>query len=131
MATLNLQRFTQVQSLRAIQPELLVKFLLPYNDFFLSRGVSLEMEEESGELDYKGLGNVFMHPDADTPHDLAEALYFINEMASVDDGMDQLLEEAENSGVTIEYHPESTPVDVAIQVWLADREIVEKKLFDA
>ena len=34
MAILNLQRFTQVQSLRAINPELLGKFLLPYNDFF-------------------------------------------------------------------------------------------------
>ena len=88
MAILNLQRFTQVQSLRAINPELLVRFLLPHN--------------------------------------LAEALYFINEMATAD-GMDELLEEAENRDALIEYHPDSTPEDVAIQVWLSDRGIVEKK----
>ena len=126
MATVNLQRFSRVESLRAIQPELLAKFLLPYNDFFKARGVSLEPEAETGELDYKGLVNVFMHPDADTPHDLAEALYFINEMATAE-GMDELLDEAERCEVVIDYHPDSTPEDVAIQVWLADREIVEKK----
>ena len=126
MATLNLQRFTQVQSLRAIQPELLVKFLLPYYDFFKVRGVSLKPEADTGSLDYKGLVNVFMHPDADTPHDLAEALYFINEMATAE-GMDELLDEADKREVVIDYHPDSTPEDVAIQVWLADREIVEKK----
>ena len=97
-----------------------MKFLLPYNDFFLSRGVGLELQEETGELDYNGLVHVFMHPDADTPHDLAEALYFINEMATAD-RMDQLLEEAENRDVHIDYHPDSTPEDIAIQVWLADR----------
>jgi hypothetical protein len=33
----------------------------------------------------------------------------------------------EHRGVHIDYKPDSTPEDVAIQVWLADREIVEKK----
>lgn len=126
MAILNLQRFTRGGSLRAISPELLVKFLLPYNDVFLSRGVGLDTDAESGELSYKGLVNVFMHLDADTPHDLAEALYFINEMATAE-GMDELLDEAERREVIIDYHPDSTPEDVAIQVWLDDREIVEKK----
>jgi len=126
MATVNLQRFTRVESLRAIQPDLLGKFLLPYNDFFEARGVSLKPEAEIGKLDYKGLVNVFMHPDADTPHDLAEALYFINEMATIE-GMDELLDETAKCQVVIDYHPDSTPEDVAIQVWLADREIVERK----
>jgi hypothetical protein len=126
MTTLNLRRFTRVETLRTIKQELLVEFLLPYNDFFLSRGVSLESQTDSEELDYKGLVNVFMHPDADTPDGLAEALYFINEMANAD-GMDQLIEEAEKGEIQIDYHPDSTPVDIAIQVWLTDREIVERK----
>ncbi len=126
MATLNLQRFTRVETLRAINQELFVEFLLPYNNFFLYRGVSLEPQKDSGELDYKGLVNVFMHPDANTPDGLAEALYFINEMATAD-GMDQLMEEAEKGEIHIDYHPDSTPEDIAIQVWLKDREIVERK----
>lgn len=126
MGTLNLQRFTRAETLRAISQNLLMKFLRPYNDFFLSRGVSLECHKDTGELDYRGLIKVFMNPDSDTPHGLAEALYFINEMATAD-GMDQLLDEAESCGIIIDYHPDSTPEDVAIQIWLADREIVEKK----
>ena len=126
MATLNLRRFTRAETLRSIYQELLVEFLLPYNDFFLSRGVSLGPQKDSGELDYKGLVNIFMNPDADTPDELAEALYFINEMATAD-GMDELLEEAEKSKVHVDYLPKSTPEDIAIQVWLADREIVERK----
>jgi hypothetical protein len=126
MTTLNLQRFTRVETLRAIKQELLAEFLLPYNDFFQSRGVSLAPQEDSGELDCKTLVNVFMHPDADTPDGLADALYFIHEMATTD-GMDQLMEEAEKSAIRIAYHPGSTPEDIAIQVWLADREIVERK----
>jgi len=50
MATLNLRRFTKVETLRAIKQELLVEFLLPYNNFFLSRGVSLEPQKDSEEL---------------------------------------------------------------------------------
>ena len=126
MTTLNLQRFTRVETLRAIKQELLAEFLQPYNYFFQSRGVSLSPQEDSGELDCKGLVNVFMHPDADTPDGLADALYYIHEMATTD-GMDQLMEEAEKSAIRIAYHPGSTPEDIAIQVWLADREIVERK----
>ncbi len=99
---------------------------MPYNDFFEARGVSLKLDAEAGEPDYKGLISVLMNPDADTPHDLAEALYFINEMATAD-GMDQLLDEAVTRELKIDYHSDSTPEDIAIQIWLSDREIVEKK----
>ena len=126
MATFNLQRFTKVNTLRSINRQLLFQFLRPYKDFFLSRGVNLKSLESSENPEYGELVGVFMNPDADTPHDLAEALYFINEMAT-EDGMDQLLEEAEKREVHIDYLPESTPEDIAIQVWIADREIVERK----
>jgi len=92
MPQLNLRRFASVGTLRAIDPPLLVRFLTPYAEFFEARGVSLALDEAGG-LDYKGLAGVLMQPDEDTPYDLGEALYFIDELATAE-GMEQLQGEA-------------------------------------
>ncbi len=125
MATLNLQRFTRVETLRAIHPELLIQLLSPYQNFLLARGVDFS-PTESAEPAYASLANVFMHPDENTPDSLAEALFYINEMSSPD-GMEQLLEEVSKKNLALDFLPDSTPEDIAIQVWLADRYIIERK----
>jgi hypothetical protein len=125
MSTLNLQRFTNVGTLRAIHPELLARLLTPYQDFLLARGVTFP-PTGSDEPDYQNLAHALMHPDENTPHDLAEALFYINEM-STPDTMELLLEEVAERNAVIHFHPESTPEDVAIQLWLLDPGLVERK----
>jgi len=78
------------------------------------------------EFDYQALAKLFMTPMADTPHELSEALYFISELAT-DEGMAALRAEAEKNGLQITNLGDCSPADMAIQVWLKDRHIVERK----
>jgi len=112
--------------LKAITRAHLLQLLSPYRDYFTGRGVVLPSPEDADSLDYEGLVRVFMAPDIDTPPPLAEALYMINEMATPE-GMDELLVEAEQRGVTLDEGQDHTPGDVAVQVWLRDRDLLERK----
>ena len=80
----------------------------------------------SNGLDYEHLVEVLMSPDADTPKDLVDALFFVNEM-STDNCMDLLLEEAEKKGLSLDGKPDPTAADVAVQVFLQDRRLLERK----
>lgn len=62
-----------------------------------------------------------MEPDK-LPTGLREAFYLIHEMATPE-GMECLLEAAEEAGIEIV----GTPGDAAVQVWLKDRELLERK----
>lgn len=126
MATLDFQRFTRVEILRAIQPRLLSRLLAPHRDFLEARGVILP-PHSSDEHDYPGLVKTFMSPDENTPHQLTEALYLINEMASTPGCIDALQEEAASREVAISFPADASPEDIAIQVWLEAPTIVERK----
>lgn len=115
MTALNLRRFSRPGALRSIRPSHLTQLLSPHADFFTARGVALSSNGTGDGLDYEGLARVFMTPDSDTPDDLANALYFVHEMATPD-GMDELLEEATYRGILLDGDPDPTPADVAIQV---------------
>ena len=126
MGSFNLRRFSNPATLKSIDPELFLEFLSPYRKFFSSRGVSLPDSPGDDEFDYQKLVDVFMTPGSDTPSELAEALYFINEMTT-SEGMDALLMGVEQKGIKIENRPDPTPADVAVQVWLQDRNILERQ----
>ncbi|MHB1000792.1 MAG: hypothetical protein ACYC27_16240 [Armatimonadota bacterium] len=77
-------------------------------------------------FDYSALVDVLMTPDVDMPREMIDALYYVHEMATTE-GMDNLLNEAEMAGIKLDDDPDPTPIDVAIQVWFADKDIVETK----
>jgi hypothetical protein len=126
MATYNLRRFSHPDGLKAIGKDHLLTLLAPHGDFLSKRGVTLPPPTSADSLDYEALVNVFMSPDADTPKGLADALYFIHEMATTE-GMDELLNEAEKKGLTMDGNPDPTPADVAVQIWLQDKDLLERK----
>lgn len=126
MAMFNLRRFSRPETLKAIRADHLIRLLLPYREFFEGRGVAVPSAGSEDGLDYEGLVKVFMTPDTDTPPDLANALYFIHEM-STPECMDELLALAESNGIKLDGNPDPTPADVAIQVWLQDRDVLERK----
>ena len=126
MATYNLRRFAQPSGLKAIAPTRLLKFLEPHTSYFASRGLSLPSPNASNDLDYDRLVDVLMSPDTDTPKDLVDDLFFVHEM-STEECMDLLLEEAETNGLSLDGKPDPTAADVAVQVFLQDRRLLERK----
>ena len=126
MATYNLRRFAQPAALKAIAPKRLQEFLGPYRSYVDGRGLPLPSPNASNGLDHEQLVEVLMSPDADTPKDLVDALFFVNEM-STDENMDLLLEEAETKGLSLDGKPDPTAADVAVQVFLQDRQLLERK----
>lgn len=127
MANYNLRRFSHPDALKSVSGKHLIQFLSPYANFLRSRELELPANI-SGEdtFDYPTLVQILMTPDADMPKELIDALYFIHEMATAE-GMDSLLAEAETAGIVIEESLELTPIDVAVQMWLCGREILETK----
>lgn len=126
MATWILRRFASPDTLRAIHPDLLLRFLDPHREFLADRGVALPPPGSGLPPDYAALTRTFLSPDARTPAGLIDALYFVDELATAD-GMAALLREAERRGLDLDLRAEPTPADVAVLVWLRDPDVVERQ----
>ena len=126
MANFNPRRFAQPAVLKAIAPKRLLDFLEPHPPYFASRGLKLPLLSSPNGLDYDPLVSVFMSSDTDTPSELLNALFYVNEM-STEQSMDVLLEEAESNSVSLDGQPDPTPADVAVQVYLKDQGLLERK----
>ena len=125
MATYNLRRFAHAEGLKAIGREHLLALLKPHKSYLDRRGFTLPPSASDG-IDYEQLVNVLMSPDTTTPKGLIDALYFIHEMATPE-SMDILLHEADSNGITLDGNPDPTPADVAVQVYLQDKDLLERK----
>jgi hypothetical protein len=126
MASFRLSRlFSQPEILRGIDPENLLSLLADHAAALEPLGLKLPEVADAAAIDYEHLMALLMEPDK-LPADLREAFYFIHEMAT-DEGMACLLEAAEEAGIEIVGKPGPTPGDVAVQVWLKDRELLERK----
>lgn len=126
MAALNLRPFTSPENLRAITPIYLLRLLEPHRSYFDARGLQLPPAESRLEPDYELLAEILATPDMDTPSTLIDALFFVTELATAE-GMDALLVELRERGLSIDDGDEQTPIDVAIQVWLIDPDILQEK----
>ena len=126
MATYNLRRFAHAEGLKAIGREHLLALLKPHKSYLDSRGFTLPPPSDSDGIDYEQLVNVLMSPDTTTPKGLIDALYFVHEMATPE-SMDILLHEADSNGITLDGNPDPTPADVAVQVYLQDKDLLERK----
>jgi hypothetical protein len=126
MATFRLRRFSNPSVLRAIAREKLLAFLTGYSDFFANRGYDLPRPDDGEDLDYQQLIDIFMSPNEATPPELVDALYLVDEMSS-HEGMATLLDAAEREGIVLDDGDEHTPADIAIQVWLQNSELLERK----
>ena len=126
MATFNLRRFAHPDGLKAIAPQHLLAFLEPHQAYFDGRGLKLPPPSATDGLDYDRLVSVLMDPVPDTPKDLLDALYFVHEM-STEQGMDVLLEETEHNGLSLNGQTDPTAADVAVQVYLQDKALLERK----
>ena len=126
MPTFKLRRFfSQPAILRGIDPENLLALLADHAAALEAAGLALPDVGTALGFDYELLTRLMMAPDR-LPAKLCEAFYFIHQMATPE-GMECLLEAAERATPPIEIvgNPGPTPGDVAVQVWLKNRELLE------
>lgn len=122
MANFKPHRFSNPSTLKSITRPLLVELLHPHQAFLGNRRFAMS---DPDALDYEALAAILMTPNSDTPSELAEALYFIDEMATPH-GMDAILNEAAAIGLDLTCGAEWTPADVAVRFWLKDRHAFER-----
>jgi hypothetical protein len=108
--------------LRRIARPLLVQFFQPFRDFLAGRGVALVNDDR---LSYDGLANALMALDENTPDEMLDAMYFVDEM-SLPPYYDDLLTEAHAAGIDLGASSDIAPADLAVRIWLADRNILER-----
>jgi len=119
-----LKRFTNVAILKRIDFPLLLEFLESdgrFRQFLEGRGMAWERQPEL--FDYAGLARILMSPDADTPEDLLDALYFVDNLSDPD-CYDRILHECQEAGLDL--RGDLSPEDLAIRAWLFDRNILER-----
>jgi hypothetical protein len=126
MATFRLPHFSAPSILQAIDRTRLLTFLLPYRSYFLGRGLALPYPSASEDIPFDRLIRVFMAPDEETPDELIDALYYVDAM-STPQGMQVLLEAARETGLVIDGGDNVTSADVAVQVWVLNRTLLERK----
>ncbi|PZW38720.1 hypothetical protein C8P66_13414 [Humitalea rosea] len=129
MASFNPRKFSDPDRLRAISPDRLIAFLAPWRAFLETRGLRFPDPPDT-EIDYAELAHVLMTPDRTTPSDMVDALYYVHETASAQD-MDELLAAARSQSLPIVDDPMATPVDLAIDIWLAAPELVRSRHAEA
>ena len=125
MATFTLRHFSSAESLQAVQAKYLMDLLDKHAAYFATRGVDFGSFNGHGP-DYEAIAAVLMTPDEQTPSELIDDLYYVDEMATAD-AMDGLLEAAAVAGVKLDVGDEPTPADVAVQVRLRAPALLEQK----
>ena len=125
MATFTRRHFSSAESLQAVQAKYLMDLLDKHAAYFATRGVDFGSFNGHGP-DYEAIAAVLMTPDEQTPSELIDDLYYVDEMATAD-AMDGLLEAAAAAGVKLDVGDEPTPADVAVQVRLRAPALLEQK----
>lgn len=129
MASFNPRKFSDPDRLRAISPDRLIAFLAPWRAFLETRGLRFP-DPPATEIDYSELAHILMTPDRTTPSDMVDALYYVHETASAQD-MDELLAAARSQNLPVVEDSTATPVDLAIDIWMAAPELVRSRHAEA
>jgi len=143
MGTLHLRHLSDLAVLNSIETGNLLALLRPYSSYFESRGVLLseakfaiaeqtlldplgvELGQDDLTVNRPGIAEVLHTPDENTPPELVDALYLIDEMAT-SDGMERLLQ-ADDGNDPLDFGEEPTPADVAVRFFLGKPRLLERK----
>jgi hypothetical protein len=119
MAQYDLDYLSDPQTLRSIEPNLLLKLLRLYREPLERRGIQLT---SAASIDHDKVVEVLMDP---TPAEaeLADVVYLLDGVSGPED-MDRLLPLAEALNIPLGDSP--TPPEVALRIWFGDRSLVER-----
>ncbi len=123
MSTLNLRRFASPAVLKTIDLGALVDLLDKEAGDYLSRHLTLTRDPDA--FDHVALARELANPREGFPGALADALHHIHEVAD-EHGLEAMLETMDERGIDLGLGETATPADVAVRLWLYDRELVER-----
>lgn len=115
------KRFSSPDVLKRLDFKLLLKFLRPYKDYLCGKG--LAWTEDSEVFDYSVLAGIIIKS-PDTPEELLDGLFFIDELSS-DENIERLELAMETAGIRIETN-EVSAEDLVLLAWLQAPKIVER-----
>src|SRR5437899_2563006 len=117
MSSLKFDRFTKPAFLRQIGRPHLDAFLARFSAELALRRLNLPGPGADDYQYFTLLAHTMMAPEG-LPEAMSEALYAINGMATAE-GQQRLESAVAERGLPITFAPESSPGDIALQVWLA------------
>jgi hypothetical protein len=117
-----LKPLVRLDLLEAVRPELLTRFLRPFEGYLAARGIVLG---GSTDLDWVSrLHQVLSTVDAEAPADLQQALLDIADLTSTDDAHENVLTAARDQQLGLfAVNPTTTPEDLAFEVYLDHRDV--------
>jgi hypothetical protein len=125
MSTLNFRQFSKPEVLQQIDKKHLIDFFEPHAEYFLGRGLDVLAELGRKEPDYAEICRILITSDDATPDDLAEALYYVNDVAS-DDGAEVILDYLDREPDLFIAEQNSTPADLALQLWMVRPKLLKR-----
>jgi hypothetical protein len=117
MPILKFKRFNKHQTLKHIGREQLGQFFGHFRPDFAASGLTLPGPDLPESQYFQALARLLMAPEG-LPDRFNEALFAIDEMAT-QRGQELLQATSEWAGLQVQFKPESSPEEIALQVWLA------------
>jgi hypothetical protein len=122
MTRFNPRKFTDPDWLGTISPRFLTALLQPWQDYLAQRG--FEFPPHSTDcIDCEALATILMSPDANSPVDMLDALYYVHETCAAED-VEALRSTARGRGLVLNAPDDAGAADIVVQVWLADSDLI-------
>ena len=125
MSTLNFRQFSKPEVLQQVDKKHLIDFFKPFATYFRDRGLDVLAELGRSEPAYASICNILITSDDATPDELAEALYYVNDVAS-EDGAEVILDHLSREPDLFIAEQDSTPADLALQLWMARPKLLKR-----
>lgn len=122
MSSFDPKIFTRPDGLKRIANANLIAFFEPFRIYLAGRGYALPTNS-TGEFPHEDLAKLLMQYDENIPADLVNGLYYIDEVAS-NETLDEMMDRANDAGITLTVSGKSTPADVATQIWNAKPDLL-------
>ncbi|MEN8740801.1 MAG: hypothetical protein ABF308_13635 [Phaeobacter gallaeciensis] len=122
MASFDPKVFTRPDGLKRITNDHLLAFLAPYQSYLAARGFTLPADPAL-DFPHEELAKLLMQYDDNIPPDLVNGLYYIDEVAS-NETLEDMMERANDAGISVSVNGKSTSADVATQIWNAKPDLL-------
>jgi hypothetical protein len=93
----SLKRFAKIHFLHKVNFELFLQMVTPFRSYIEKKG-GVPWSEESGQFPYDALTEILVSPSDDTPVELFDAFFFVDEM-SAEKHFDQLYQDTLQAGI--------------------------------
>lgn len=123
MPNYNLNNILRPGVLQEISPGLLLEFLRRYQAVFQQAAIALPASPTQEDIPYRDLTGFFGRMEPDAHPDLANALFYVNELIG-NQNQEALVEACIEHQVATE--EEDTSADLALRLWLSNPSLVER-----